>query len=96
MIGFTSGARLEKLEGVVVILREATAKPIVVELVVRELIERALNPDADNPYYSPDTMVEAALKLHAWGVQFVRASGMASPAYTGALVATLSGLDVVV
>jgi 5-methyltetrahydrofolate--homocysteine methyltransferase len=96
VIGFTSGARLEKLEGVVAILREATAKPIVVELVVRELIERALNPDADNPYYSPDTMVEAALKLHAWGVQFVRASGMASPAYTGALVATLSGLDVVV
>lgn len=96
VIGVASGARLEKLEAVVAALRDATEKPIVVELIVRELIERALNPDADNPYYSPDTMVEAALKLHTWGVQFVRATGMASPAYTGALVATLSGLDVVV
>lgn len=96
VIGITSGARVDNLETYVGVLRENTAKPLLVELVVRELIERALNPDADNPYYSPDTMVNVALKLHAWGVQFVRASGMASPAYTGALVATLSGLDVVV
>lgn len=96
VIGVVSGARLERIEAVVAALRSATDKPLLVELVVRELIERALNPDLDNPYYSPDTMVEAALKLHAGGVQFVRASGMASPAYTGALVATLSGLDVVV
>lgn len=95
VIGIISGARLESLEAYVGVLREATSKPLLVELVVRELIERALNPDKDNPYYSPDTMVEAALKLHAWGVQFLRASGMASPAYTGALVATLAGLDVV-
>lgn len=95
VIGISSGARLEKLERATATMREATGKPLLVELVVRELIERALNPDADNPYYSPDTMVEAALRLHAAGVQFVRAVGMASPAYTGALVATLAGLDVV-
>lgn len=94
VIGVCSGARPEKLEGVVATLREATDKPLLIELVVRELIERALNPDQDNPYYSPDTMIDTAAKLHAWGVQFVRASGMASPAYTGALVATLAGLDV--
>lgn len=95
VIGIVCGARLENLETFVATLREATDKPLLVELQVRELIERALNPDRDNPYYSPDTMVEAATKLHRWGVQFVRAGGMASPAYTGALVATLAGLDVV-
>lgn len=94
VIGVVSGARPEQLEASIETLRNATAKPLLVELVVRKLIERALNPDKDNPYYSPDTMVDAALKLHAAGVQFVRASGMASPAYTGALVATLAGLDV--
>lgn len=95
-IGIVSGARLENLETYVGILREATDKPLLVEIVVRELIERALNPSADNPYYAPASMMEAAETLHARGVQFVRAVGMASPAYTGALVATLSGLDVVV
>ena len=95
VIGFASGARPEKLEAVVETLRANTDKPLLAELVVRELIERALNPDQDNPYYSPDTMVDAAFKLHAWGVQFIRAAGVASVAYTGALVATLAGLDVV-
>lgn len=95
VIGFTSGARIEKLEAIVETLRSHTDKPLLAELVVRELIERALNPDQDNPYYSPDTMIEAAVKLHAWGIQFIRAAGMASPAYTASLVATLSGLDVV-
>lgn len=94
VIGIKTGARLERVGSFVEELRAATDKPLLVELVVRELIERALNPDQDNPYYSPNTMVEAALSLQAQGVQFVRAAGMASPAYTGALVATLAGLDV--
>lgn len=94
VIGIVTGARLERVETFVNAMRAATDKPLLVELVVRELIERALDPAKDNPYYSPHTMVEAAPALQAWGVQFVRAAGMASPAYTGALVATLAGLDV--
>lgn len=49
----------------------------------------------ENPYYCPDTMVEAAVFLRAAGVQFLRAIGEATPAYTGALAATTEGFDVV-
>ena len=52
------------------------------------------NPTAENPYYSPDTMMPAALELRAAGVQFLRAAGQATPAYTGVLAATVAGLDV--
>ena len=52
------------------------------------------NPTAENPYYSPDTMMPTALELRAAGVQFRRAAGQATPAYTGALAATVAGLDV--
>lgn len=51
-------------------------------------------PTPDNPYYSPDTMMAAALELRAAGVQFLRAAGQATPAYTGVLAAAVTGLDV--
>ena len=51
-------------------------------------------PTTENPYYSPDTMMPAALELRAAGVQFLRAAGQATPAYTGVLAATVAGLDV--
>ena len=41
-------------------------------------------------------MVELVVRLRAQGVQFLRASGAATPAYTGALLATVGGSDVVV
>lgn len=44
--------------------------------------------------YTPDTMQTAAVKLYGAGAQFLRATGMATPAYTGALAATVAGLDV--
>ena len=34
------------------------------------------------------------MRLRASGVQFLRATGAATPAYTGALAATTAGLDV--
>ena len=34
------------------------------------------------------------MRLRASGVQFLRAAGAATPAYTGALAATTAGLDV--
>ena len=43
-------------------------------------------PTDENPYYSPDTMMAAALEL--------RAAGQATPAYTGVLAAAVAGLDV--
>lgn len=50
-------------------------------------------PTAENPYYAPDTMMAAAAALRAAGVQFLRAAGNATPAYTGVLAATVAGLD---
>ena len=44
--------------------------------------------------YTPDTMQTAAVKLYGAGVQFLRAAGAATPAFTGALAAVVSGLDV--
>ena len=44
--------------------------------------------------YTPDTMAPAAVKLYGAGVQFLRATGKATSSFTGALAATVFGLDV--
>lgn len=41
-------------------------------------------------------MVAAAADLRAAGVQFLRAAGDATPAYTGVLAAAVAGQDVAV
>lgn len=55
---------------------------------------RSLVPLEQRADYSPDTLERAAVKLYGAGVQFLRATGVATPACTGALAATVSGLDV--
>ncbi|WP_251212422.1 homocysteine S-methyltransferase family protein [Adlercreutzia murintestinalis] len=50
---------------------------------------------AAGPYAEPDDMVDVADALRAAGAQFLRATGDATPAYTGALVAATDDLDVV-
>lgn len=55
---------------------------------------RALVPIEERDDYALDTMERAAVRLYGAGVQFLRATGSATPAYTGALAATVSGLDV--
>ena len=47
-----------------------------------------------NPYYAPETMVAAGAALRQAGVQFLRAGGDATAAYTGVLAVTMHGLDV--
>lgn len=68
--------------------------PLLVQLFVREIAPRQFEATVENPYYRPDEMISAAAHLHAAGVQFVRAAGRATSSYTGALAATLGGLDV--
>lgn len=68
--------------------------PLMASLVVGRRDARQQGPTTENPYYCPDAMVAAADALRAAGVQFLRAVGDATPAYTGALVATTAGLDV--
>lgn len=47
------------------------------------------------PYATPETMLSAAAALREAGVQFLRATASASPAYTAVLTAATAGLDVI-
>lgn len=69
---------------------------IMATLAVRDRNDRRQGPTPENPYYVPDTMVAAAADLRAAGVQFLRAAGNATPAYTGVLAAAVAGQDVAV
>ena len=75
-----------------------TDLPVLAQLHIASGAERSaaknLVPLEDIDEYTPDTMATAAVKLFGAGVQFLRATGAATPAYTGALAATVSGLDV--
>lgn len=51
-------------------------------------------PQAGNPYPQPDDAFGVAEALADAGVQFVRATGRATPAYTGALAAAVAGRSV--
>lgn len=95
VVGFESAA---PEDAVAAIARRAAAAcdlPLCVQLRVTRKDARQDGPTEENPYYCADTMVTAALALRAAGVQFLRATGEASPAYTGALAAAVVGLDVV-
>ncbi|MDD7368533.1 MAG: homocysteine S-methyltransferase family protein [Berryella intestinalis] len=87
--GFATAAPAERASELARRARVATELPLMVQLSVGSRDDRS-----DAAYASPDAMVTAAAHLHAAGVQFVRASGEATPAYTGALVAAVTGLDV--
>lgn len=64
-------------------------------VVVKERDPRQQAPTDDNPYYCADTMMGVATVLRGAGVQFLRAAGDATPAYTGVLAAAVAGQDVV-
>ena len=53
-----------------------------------------LKPLEDILEYTPDTLASAAVKLYGAGAQFLRATGKATPACSGALAAAVYGLDV--
>ncbi len=95
VIGVSSDAPARALYGYAEIMANATDKPKLLDVVVRKRDRRQFEPTDANPYPTADALVDLALGLHARGIGFLRASGDASPAYTGALLATVSGLDVV-
>lgn len=72
----------------------ATSLPLLVQLDVIRRDARQQGPTAENPYHCADSMMAAADALRREGVQFLRASRAATPAYTGALVAATIGSDV--
>jgi len=94
VIGFETA---EPIANAVAFAKQAVAVshlPVLAQLRVTEHAPKQVGPTADNPYYCPDTMEQAAVQLYGAGVQFLRATGQATPAYTGALMATVHGLDV--
>lgn len=95
-LGITTALPLGRVLELVEEMKEATDKPLIVELVVKSVEQRQFEATDDNPYYIASTMYDAALQLQRAGVQFLRAVGNATPSYTGTLNAVLAGSPVVV
>ena len=100
VVGFETADRIEEALAYAHAAVKRVALPVLAQLRVTEDAVRAasaskgLTPLDAIDAYTPDTMGPAAVKLYAAGVQFLRATGAATPAYTGALAATVQGLDV--
>lgn len=95
VVGFATAAPVEAAEKLARLAAGAGHLPVLAQLVVGEDAPRQGGPTDENPYYCPDVLVDAATRQRAAGVQFLRAAGNATPAYTGALVAASAGFDVV-
>ena len=97
VVGFETADPLSKALEYARAAARLTTLPIMAQLCVGAEPDRrasALVPVESREDYSLDTMEYAAQKLRGEGVQFLRATGSATPAYTGALAAAVSGLDV--
>lgn len=99
VIGFETADSVSKAVEYAQIAAGRTERPIMAQLRIVEqpskgLAAKGLVPLDDIDEYTPDTMAPVAVKLFGVGVQFLRATGQATPAFTGALAATVQGLDV--
>lgn len=96
VFGFETAADAQLASQIVHAIKEQNdVMPILAQLKVRSVDPEQPAPTPDNPYFEPDTMVDAADALKAAGVQFIRATGNATPVYAGALVASTIGDEVV-
>lgn len=95
VVGFATAAPLDETVELAKRVRAVWDGPLLVQLAVRKHDPKQGVATKENPYYCPDVMIEAATKLRGAGVQFLRATGAATPSYTGALVAASAGFDVV-
>ena len=97
VVGFETAEPLAKALSYAQTAIDRTDRPILAQLCVSasssKLAGKNLVPLDEIDEYTPDTMANAAIKLYGAGVQFLRATGEATPAYTGALAATVMGLD---
>lgn len=93
--GFATAAPLEAAVRFARLAAGAGQLPVLAQLLVGEDAPRQGAATAENPYYCPDVLVDAAAQLRKAGAQFLRAAGNATPAYTGALVAATDGFDAV-
>lgn len=98
VVGFETAEPIAQAVELARVAAGRTSLPVLAQLCVKpgadELKAKNLVPLEDIDEYTPDTMATAAVKLFGAGVQFLRATGAATPAYTGSLAATVAGLDV--
>ena len=98
VVGFETAHPIARALAYARVAAERTDLPVLAQLCAspgaRENATRSLTTLEDIDEYMPDTMATAAVKLYGAGVQFLRATGAATPAYTGALASTVAGLDV--
>ncbi len=99
VVGFETADPIAKVVEYASAAVERTSLPVLAQLRASDqpasgAAAKGLTPLHDIDAYTPDTMEPAAVKLFAAGVQFLRATGAATPAFTGALAATVQGLDV--
>lgn len=94
VVGFATAAPIQEATALAQRACAATSLPLFVELRVLANAPKQGGATVENPYFCPDVMVEAATRLRTAGVQFLRAVGDATPAYTGALAAATGGFDV--
>lgn len=93
--GFATAAPLGSALGFARRAAGAGSLPVLAQLHVGKDNPRQGEATPENPYYCADVLVDAGVQLRAAGVQFLRAVGKATPAYTGALVAASEGFDVI-
>lgn len=99
VVGFCGSEGPEALSATARRMAELTDAPLLVQVRVRaatpaEKKRASLGaPVPENPYALPDALADAALALRAAGVQFLRATGQATPACTGALAVAALGTD---
>lgn len=72
----------------------ASDMPVLVQLKVAKTSGKRQPAAQGAPYGCADVLADAALRLREAGAQFLRATGDATPAFTGALAVTTSGADV--
>ena len=99
VIAFSCGASLDVVEKIALDFSScahARNLAVLAQIIVGENNPKQGRATSENPYYCSDTMVQVATCLRACGVQFLRACGAATPAYTGTLVAASAGFDVIV
>jgi len=98
VVGFETAEPLDRAVEYANVATSATPLPLLAQLRVKSDAGSskltALSPVEDIRDYTPATMDRAAVKLFGAGAQFLRATGAATPAFTGALAATVQGLDV--
>lgn len=93
VIGVHMDADPDSVVALVERLASCTSLPIMLQIDVAPQTSRLPRHDPESDYSSADAMVQLAARLRAAGVQFLRASGKATPSYTGALAATTMGVD---